>query len=193
MTDLNQRIAITELQYADFKFLQKLWHIPEVMRYADEFPSFRTWSKAEAPEVAWKKYQEKRHQLGNNYLQLILRLPDGTPIGESFFCAPPKGKEKLGRWKIPTGVTCLVGDIKLLPEYWNQGLGTEGMRLVVRCLFYHANCDMLIVPPHLENPAAKRVYEKAGFAPITGKSGVIMRWARHQLMKITKEDFQELY
>ncbi|MHA2273003.1 MAG: hypothetical protein ACXACI_14155, partial [Candidatus Hodarchaeales archaeon] len=89
MPVLNPHVAITELQYDDFSFLQKLWHIPEVMRYADEFPSWRAWSKSEAPEVAWEKYQEKRRELGNNYLQLILRLPDGISIGESFFCAPP--------------------------------------------------------------------------------------------------------
>ncbi len=47
-------MALEELQKQDLSFLLELWHDPEVMRYVDEFPSLRHWSKAPGVERAWK-------------------------------------------------------------------------------------------------------------------------------------------
>ncbi len=52
-----------EMRKDDLLFLHELWHIPEVMKYADEFPYFREWSKSDDPEVEWRKYQENRRIL----------------------------------------------------------------------------------------------------------------------------------
>lgn len=193
MTYPIQRIIISEMQQKDLKFLLELWKIPKVMKFADEFPSFRGWKKSDDLEVAWKKYQEKRRKLGKKYTQLIIRLEDGDPIGESFFSMSPKSRKYIGRWKKPTNSICLVGDIKLLPSYWGRGLGTEGMRQVVEFVFNNTTCEIFIVPPHENNPAAKRVYEKAGFEYIKAKSGKQIMWARHMLMWLTKERFKEIY
>lgn len=81
----------------------------------------------------------------------------------------------------------------MLPQYWGRGLGTEGMRLVVRYAFDNTDCDLFVVPPHADNPAAQRVYEKAGFVRITGKKGNNLMWAGHKLMKLTREEFKALY
>lgn len=192
IADTMDRIYVSEMHKNDLLFLHNLWHDSNVMKYADEFPYFRGWSKSDNPQVAWEKYQEKRRTLGNNYTQLIIRLKDGTPIGESFFTVPLE-KKFIGRWKIPENKTCLVGDIKLLPQYWGKGLGTQGMRQVVKFVFTNTDCEIFVVPPHEDNPAAQRVYEKAGFVLITGKKGGYMMWARHLLMNLTKEKFREIY
>ncbi|MBU7011328.1 MAG: GNAT family N-acetyltransferase [Theionarchaea archaeon] len=184
------RIYVSELQRDDLPFLFELWHIPEVMKYADEFPSFRKWSKSDDLDTAWTKYQENRRFLGNRYTQLVIRLTDGTNIGESFFVT--LDRKFIGRWRIPE-CTCFAGDIKLLPRHWGQGLGTEGMREVVTFVFDKTDCDIFVVPPHKNNPAAKRVYEKAGFIPITGKKGNQMMWASHLLMNLTRERYSKLY
>jgi len=156
------RTTITELGDQDLLFLLALWHIPEVNRYADELPGLRGWTKSDPADKAWIKYQQQRRELGPAYTQLIVRLLDGTPIGESFFAPLPDGWT-LDQWVKPASTTCLIGDIKLLPAYWGQGLGSEALALVVRWLWEHTDCAMLVVPPHDENPAATRVYEKAGF------------------------------
>lgn len=186
MTEPN--ISISELQADDLPFLLTFWHNPDVMRYADEFPGLRRWSKADAPEVAWRNYQERKARLGTDYTQLILRLPDGTPIGESFF-APLREGDTFGKWRKPDAVKCLLGDIKLIPECWGRGLGTEGMQHVVRCAFTRTTCGLFVVPPHRKNPAAYRVYEKAGFELFTG----MRSWRNHRVMELTRERFREIY
>jgi len=41
-----------------------------------------------------------------------------------------------------------MADIKLLPRYWNQGLGTEGMKRIVEYVFAKTNCQLFVVPPN---------------------------------------------
>ncbi len=180
-------LQITELAETDLPFLLELWHIPEVMRYADEFPTLRGWHKAAQPGAAWQTYRTRRAELGTSYTQLILRLADGTPIGESFFTPLPQGYT-FGRWLKPHGVHTLMGDLKLLPAHWGQGLGSEGMRQVVRWFFGRTPCELLAVPPHRHNPAAERVYAKAGFVLYAG----MRSWHNHKLMELTRERFERL-
>ncbi len=182
------RIFITELVKEDLPFLLDLWHMSEVRRYANEFPRLRGWSKSDDIEYAWKRYQEKRRELGKEYTQLILRLEDGTPIGESFFARLDEGA-RFGKWQKPTSLVSVMGDIKLLPQYWGQGLGTEGMRKVVVFVFTQTACELFVVPPHRKNPAAFRVYEKAGFILYTGMGS----WRNHRIMEMSKALYQKRY
>lgn len=182
------RLIVSELEEDDLPFLFELWHIPEVMRYADELPTLRGWSKSDDTEKAWAEYGKRRTGLGRVYTQLILRLVEGRPIGESFF-APVPEDFTLDKWKKPEEVVCLIGDIKLRPEYWGQGLGTEGMRAVVEWLFGNTACALLVVPPHGSNPAAVRVYEKAGF----GHTEQTRSWRGHRIMELSKARFKAIY
>ena len=179
------RLSVSELAERDLPFLFELWHIAEVMRYADELPLFRGWSGTDDAGKAWATYQERRRALGTGYTQLMLRLADCTLAGESFFAPLPDGFT-LDAWSKPKGKTCLMGDIKLKPEYWKQGLGTEGMRLVVDWLFTNTDCALLAVPPHFDNPAAVRVYEKAGFLHTDPSPS----WQGHRIMELSRERFE---
>jgi RimJ/RimL family protein N-acetyltransferase len=180
-------LVIREMKEEDLRFLFDLWHNREVMRYADEFPRPRGWSKSDDGGSAWEMYQKKRAEHASDYTQLILCLGD-TRIGESFFAPPPEGYT-FGRWHKPAGVRCLMGDIKLLPAYWQRGMGTAGMRQVVRFAFTQTECRLFVVPPHRHNPAAERVYEKAGFVLFTG----MRSWRNHKIMELTRARFRELY
>jgi RimJ/RimL family protein N-acetyltransferase len=186
MTD--PRVAITELCEEDLPFLLELWHIPAVMRYADELPGLRGWSKETKAREAWGLYQEQRAAHGPGYTQLIIRLADGTPVGESFFAPVPDGFT-LDRWVKPAGVLCLIGDIKLRPEYWGQGLGTEGMKRIVAWLFTHSGCALLVVPPHSKNPAAAVVYQKAGFTHYEDRQS----WRGHTIMELWRQGYEAAY
>jgi len=180
-------LILSEMKKEDLAFLVELWHNREVMHYADELPRLRGWSKSDDGESAWEMYQRQRVEHGSDYTQMIVRLGD-KPIGESFFAPLPEGYT-FGRWHKPVGIRCLMGDIKLSPPFWNQGYGTAGMRQVVQFAFTQTGCRLFVVPPHRHNPAAERVYEKAGFALFTG----MRSWHNHKIMELTRSRFQELY
>jgi RimJ/RimL family protein N-acetyltransferase len=180
-----QRVFLAEMNEEDIPFLYQLWGIEQVNRYADEFPRLRGWSKKSDIPTAWRLYQEHRQQFGAAYQQLILRLKEGTAIGESFYGPLPEGIV-FGAWRKPAGLKYLLGDIKLRPEYWGQGYGAEAMRAVVSYVFEQTACDAFIVPPHQNNPAATRVYEKAGFI----HTGVVV-WGGHELLEMTRTFFHQ--
>ena len=183
----DQPVTLTEMDVADLPFLQHLWRDKDVRRYSDELPILRGWSKDDPIETAWQGYQDRCRQCGAEYRQLILRLADNTPIGESFYGPLPEGCT-FGVWHKPADLAYVLGDIKLVPAYWHQGYGSTGMRLVVKHVFQHASCDRFVVPPHRANPAAKRVYEKAGFVD----TGVVI-WGGHHIFELSREQAQELY
>ncbi|MFQ5980968.1 MAG: GNAT family N-acetyltransferase [Candidatus Heimdallarchaeota archaeon] len=181
-------LAITEMQLEDIAFLLDLWRDSTVMRYADEFPKLRGWSKSASIESAWEHYQKKRAEHGHSYTQMIVRILDGTPIGESFFAPLPEGY-RFGKWAKPRGVSCLMADIKLLPGYWGKGVATTAMQLVALSVFTHTSCDLFVVPPHRLNAAAIRVYEKVGFILFPG----MRSWRNHKIMELTKARFKEIH
>ena len=187
MSTSRPELVLSELTSEDLPFLIALWHKPEVMRYADEFPWLRGWSKDYGPEQAWRLYQGRHVELGSEYTQLILWL-DGLRIGESFV-SPLREGYTFGRWEKPAGVRSVMGDIKLVPEHWGHGWGTEAMRRVVEWVFGYASCALFVVPPHRHNPAAERVYEKAGFVRFKG----MRSWRNHRIMELTRERYEELY
>lgn len=180
-------VTVAELRQDDLPFLCELWRTQEVMRYADEFPRLRGWSRSDDLKTAWRSYQARRAELGRGYVQLILWLADRTPIGESFFAPLPEGYT-FGRWEKPKDLLCLMGDIKLGPVWWGRGLGSEGMTVVVDWLFRNTACSWLVVPPHRKNPAAQRVYEKAGFQLYTG----MRSWRNHKVMELSRGRYERI-
>jgi RimJ/RimL family protein N-acetyltransferase len=186
MIRMKETILVSEMNREDLPFLLEFWRNRNVMRFADEFPRYRGWSRRDDIDSAWARYLVKRDELGAKYQQLMIRLADGSRIGESFIAPIHR---KIGQLRIPSETTTVIGDIKLLPEYWGRGLGTSAMKLVVRFVFEEAHCGGFVVPPHMKNRAAVRVYEKAGFRRVRRKSP----WTGHMLMRLTREQFLELY
>jgi hypothetical protein len=62
------------------------------------------------------------------------------------------------------------------------------MQKVVEWLFGHTDCCLLVVPPHRKNPAAQRVYEKAGFELHRG----MRSWRNHKVMKLSRERYKRI-
>ena len=131
-------IVVTEMGKGDLPFLLDLWHMPEVMRYADEFPRLRGWSKSDDIESAWKRYQEKRDDLGKEYTQLILRLENGTPVGESFFVLLDE-EATFGKWQKPEDIAHGTVDEESLLHASCYDLGALKIQL-------HADDEAF--PPH---------------------------------------------
>jgi RimJ/RimL family protein N-acetyltransferase len=174
----------------DIEFLKELWYNKEIMKFADEFPRKRGWSKRTETKKAWKIYNQKQEKFSSSYSQLILRLDDGRKIGESFFFP---SYHKFGKWKKPIGKKTIMADIKLLPDYWGQGLGTKGMKQIVQYVFNSTDCQLFVVPPNESNPAAIRVYEKAGFTLNAEERWNLEMKRKHKIMELTLESFNNLY
>lgn len=49
------------------------------------------------------------------------------------------------------------------PEYWNQGIGTRYIKMIINYLKKEKNADAVILDSHKKNYRAIRAYEKAGF------------------------------
>ena len=60
--------------------------------------------------------------------------------------------------KVVYGIDQFIGE----PEYWDKGIGTKFMKLVLQYLTKEKNADIIILDPHADNPRAIRCYEKVG-------------------------------
>ena len=184
---MKHRVKVGVLRRGEIPFLLQLWRDPEVMRYTDELPSLRGWTKKTAPSRAWREYVARRRALGPLYTQLIVRTMRGKPIGESFI-APLSDWYEIGPWRKPDGVVTVIGDIKLERRCWGIGLGTSGMQQVVRWVFRRTDCQLFIVPPHERNRAASRIYYKAGFRLVDA----MVNEPGHRVMQLTRQQYASL-
>jgi aminoglycoside 6'-N-acetyltransferase len=65
-------------------------------------------------------------------------------------------------------------DIFLSSDVHGRGLGTDAVRTLARWLVRECGHHRVTIDPAVENPAAVRAYEKAGFKPV----GVMRRYER---------------
>lgn len=75
------------------------------------------------------------------------------------------------------GIDQFIGE----PEYWNKGIGTEYIKMILDFLRKERNADAVILDPHKNNPRAIRCYEKAGFK-------IIKELPKHEMHEGIKED-----
>ncbi len=69
------------------------------------------------------------------------------------------GECKLGR---PGDDGISETDVKLLPQFWNHGYGTEIKRGLVDYLFRHTDCRAIQATPNRNNPASQKMQEAVG-------------------------------
>jgi RimJ/RimL family protein N-acetyltransferase len=63
-------------------------------------------------------------------------------------------------WRVRSAeLGIVIGD----KAYWNQGYGTQAMRLLVHHGFTTLNLNRIFLRVYEDNPRAVRAYEKAGF------------------------------
>lgn len=179
MTDIikTRHLLIHPMTQRHLEFLLKLWNDPQIMRYAGfaknwDYKQIKRW---------YEKYKKRLAKYGSTEIQFIHKLKKGTLIGES-------GLGRLGaawscpNYKAPRDKLVLMTDVKLAKSFWNKGYGKEAMKAIAQYVFTETEADTLLVPPHRDNVAAIRVYEKAGFEKTKGI------WYRyHIIYEMTKE------
>ncbi len=51
-------------------------------------------------------------------------------------------------------------------NYWNRGIGTKILTILINYLFVVLAADQIVIDPHVDNTRAIRCYEKCGFVKI---------------------------
>jgi RimJ/RimL family protein N-acetyltransferase len=79
---------------------------------------------------------------------------------------PKKGKrDVMGSISLESrGTDRLTLGVALAPEYWNKGLATEATAAMVKTGFGLTQAVEVLATARVENPAARRVLDKCGFA-----------------------------
>ncbi len=67
------------------------------------------------------------------------------------------------------------------PDYWNKGIGTKFMKMILEYLRDEKKAKAVILDPHQNNPRAVRTYEKVGFK-------IIKELPHHELREGVMED-----
>ena len=52
------------------------------------------------------------------------------------------------------------------PDFWEKGIGSKSLKLLVDYIFKNLKAEKIIIDPHIDNPRAIHVYEKAGFKKV---------------------------
>lgn len=98
---------------------------------------------------------ERAHDRELDSLLLVELTESGELIGEA----------KLGS---PDNHNVASTDIKLLPEYWGNGYGTEIKRALIDYIFRHTDAVAIQATPNKSNQASQRMQEAVG-AEIVGE------------------------
>lgn len=132
------RLIFRMLCSGDLEFMLKLTGNPEVVRYlpgmiTDE-GMMRSWLSSVQPE-------------DNEYL--ICLKETGEPVGECSLTLQENGS------------SCEIGYM-LLPQYWNQGYGTEAAEWLMN-MGRAYDAQRITAMTHAKNSASVRILEKLGF------------------------------
>jgi RimJ/RimL family protein N-acetyltransferase len=137
-----ERLSIRTATRGDIPFLLQLWNDGRVMR----FVGFPQGLQATSEQLA---KQLEREPEGVFDRVLIVTLGSGMAIGQC----------KLGS---PDSDGIAETDVKLHPDHWRQGYGTEVKRGLLGYLFANTDCIAVQATPNRENAASLRMQEAVG-------------------------------
>jgi RimJ/RimL family protein N-acetyltransferase len=141
-TTCRLQVRVAGLQ--DAAFFYRLWNDPQVMYYVG-FPHGLGLSLA---QVTCQLERGAGHSVFERNL-LVVQAGSHTALGECY----------LG---LPQGKQVAETDIKLLPDFWGQGYGTEIKQGMLDYLFTHSDCLVVQATPNRENLASIRMQEAVG-------------------------------
>lgn len=118
--------------------------------------------KRYTPELIQEVFFEDDEEDGENMIKAILEY-DSKPIGYGqIYGITGEAYEEYGyvnRNETVYGIDQFIGE----PDYWNRGIGTEYLRIVLKYLREEKGADAVILDPHQDNVRAIKCYQKAGF------------------------------
>ncbi|MDN4606445.1 GNAT family N-acetyltransferase [Sporosarcina highlanderae] len=155
MLTKHSRVAIRELVHEDKILLVKWLSDPEVLQYYEGRD--RPLDLAQVEEGFYGEADGETR---------CLILYDEEPIGFVQFY-PVGDKERFiygyaDTLEILYGMDQFIGE----PAYWNKGIGTQLVEMIVTYLLHEKNADRIVMDPQVWNERAIRCYEKCGFKKV---------------------------
>ena len=151
----SERLAIRELIEDDKLLMVKWLSDPEVLQFYEGRD--RPLDLAQVEEDFYGEVDDETR---------CLILYEEQPIGYVQFY--PVGEEErlvygyLDPAEILYGMDQFIGE----PAYWNKGIGTELVEMLVAYLLNEKNADRVVMDPQTWNVRAIRCYEKCGFKKV---------------------------
>jgi len=137
------RIIPAVAQPDHIEFLYRIWTNPEVMKFVGFPQGLRT----DREQIRGQLSSAPQSEFGR--CLLVSHRDSGTLVGEC----------KLGTADAD-GIAHT--DVKLLPEFWGRGFGTEVKRALVDHLFRETGCRGVRATPNQKNEASIRMQEAVG-------------------------------
>ena len=111
--------------------------------------------KRYTPELIQEDFFRRDEEDDGNVIKAILEY-DGKPIGYGqIYSITGEAYEEYGyenRNETVYGIDQFIGE----PDYWNRGIGTEYLKLVLKFLREEKRADAVILDPHQDNARAIR-------------------------------------
>ncbi|MCD6576659.1 MAG: GNAT family N-acetyltransferase [Anaerolineaceae bacterium] len=132
----------------------------------EDLPAFVRWFND--PEVRRNLKMVQPLSMGqeeNWYADMLKRPVDEHPLcieakqGEDWVFIGNLGFMRVNQHDRSAEIGISIGE----KQFWNQGYGTEAMRLMIRHGFEDLNFNRIYLYVYETNPRGKRCYEKAGF------------------------------
>lgn len=136
-------IRKSEISDQDVDLFLNLWNNPEVMKFVG-FPRGLNITREKITDII--KTEDKSEF---DCKLIVVEKETNTAIGECKLGNPDK-----------EGIS--ETDVKLLPEYWGQGYGTEIKKALVDYLFNNTNCSAVMGSPNKLNLASQKMQEAVG-------------------------------
>lgn len=151
----NEQLLVRRLIEED-KFLMAKWlSDPEVLRYYEGRD--RPLDLVQVEEDFFGEADDETR---------CLILCDEKPIGYVQFYPVGEEERRVYGYSDPSeilfGMDQFIGE----PAYWNKGIGTQLVEMIVAYLLNEKNADRIVMDPQTWNERAIRCYEKCGFNKI---------------------------
>ncbi len=143
-------VILRGLELDDVDELMKHWNEPEHRKFIlNKTPQSRE------EEIEWIKHGWQIRSEGKGYIFAIVFKEKNLYIGHLQLDI----KDQISK-RGSLGIAIFNKD------YWNKGLGTESMKLIVEYAFSTLNLHSLELELYSNHPQAKRCYEKVGFKEV---------------------------
>ncbi|MFS0690693.1 GNAT family N-acetyltransferase [Sporosarcina sp. 179-K 8C2 HS] len=151
----SERVAFRELIYEDKFLLAKWLSDPEVLQFYEGRD--RPLDLRQVEEDFYGEVDDETR---------CLILYDEEPIGYVQFY--PVGEEERRVYGYSDSLEILYGMDQFIgePKYWNKGIGTQLIEMLVAHLLTEKDADRIVMDPQTWNERAIRCYEKCGFKKV---------------------------
>ena len=158
----NDKITIRKMEdcLADYSLMSNWLSNPVILEY---------YGGRDNPISLQKAIEKYRPRIcGDSYVIPCIIEYDKTAVGYIQYYkedVEPLVRESLGgrEYQNPYGLDLFIGEL----DYWNKGVGTAVVKLIVDYLLQNSIADIIFIDPQTWNKRAIRCYEECGFKPIT--------------------------